>query len=292
MPPIPTTKRFDIAGPAAEILSDDHPEFFGGFLKAKMKTDMKDMGFKQCTFRLLFDKHKPFNVIDKVELDLAGDKFAEPKHKAGKMKVEGGIGADVHGIKDVRLEGKFGFEKGTGGGTVGFKYLGIPGAYLKAEVDVLNTSKFDITAVTEVGKATNVAVKAGPRPFGIEGEAIATYETGPVFAMLKAHQKKDGLMKEFMGSYKVSDGLIAATKIKHTDGARENTLKWELGFQKDLSSDTLLMAKVKTDKFTPETCVKVALKHRLGGGFGLVPAATYKPSLNHLVFGVYLKNME
>lgn len=285
MPPISTTRKADIAAPAADILNDDHPDFFGGHMKTKWKTDFKTTKYMQWTVKCLFDKVKPFNMIEKIELDLAGN---EAKHGAPQMKVEGGAGDDVHGIKNIRFEGKYHYAKTAGCGKVACVYSGIPDTYLKFEADALDPTVCDATAVADRGNVT-MALKAGPRPFGLEAEAVLTYDDGNRFALVKGHQKKDGLTKEFLGSYKVNDGLFAATKCKHT-GAGD--LKIELGFQKDLANGAKLKAKVKNgDKGSEELIAKVALQHKLTSGLGVMPAATYKFGTGRLVYGIHFFNL-
>merc|ERR1712176_208776 len=131
--------------------------------------------------------------------DMAGN---EKKHGAPQMKVEGSAGEDIHGFKNIRFQGKYHYTKTVGCGKFGCEYVGVPDTILKLEADVLDPSACDATVVADRGNFT-MALKAGPRPFGLEAEAVMTYDDGTCFAMAKAHQKADGLMKELLGSYKV-----------------------------------------------------------------------------------------
>lgn len=258
----------DLTKTATDVLNDDF-QVKGFQLKTKMKTnwdkavvtsatDLWDKGEVATSSKITWKLPSPLGAqgisIDKLELD-----------KSGAMKIEAGLDAKLHKVKDLKVEIKTDL-KDTKKLAVGITFAGIKDTLIKAEVKPLG--KAQEGAVLEVTRDFPNGLAAGVKLSGsapTKPELVATIVGGPCFM---AFTQKD-MFKSFGVYYhhRVNSDLQISTAFQR--GSKEDGVSAAAEYK--VRAGTSLKAKVQVQ----DKSVSASVKHELSKGLSVLAGGRY-----------------
>lgn len=255
----------DLSKKAADVLNEDH-QTKGYAVSNKQKTGwdgavvtsavdlFSGKGDVTSAGKVTFKFPKPLGLsgvsIDKFEID-----------KKGAMKVEATLGADVHKVKDLKLELKTDLKE-LESVSKGFTFTGVKDTQFKGEFKPLNPKKFSAEVTRTVAEVATVGVKFGGSGAPDVGVNVTK---GPVFAAVTAAEG----FKTFniSGSYTVNDKITAAATFQQggkTSGA------WTAGGAFALQKGTSIKSKIDNQQVA-----SVSLKHEISKGVSILAGVSY-----------------
>lgn len=258
----------DIAKKAADVLNEDH-QTKGYAVSNKQKTGWDGAvvtsavdlftakggdGAVTSAGKVTFKFPKPAGLsgisIDKFEID-----------KAGGMKLESVFSADLHKVKDLKVELKTDL-KGLESLSKGITFTGVKDTQIKAEFKPLNPKKFTAEVTRTVAEVATLGVKfggPGVPDLGLnvaKGPIFAAVTTGDAFKTFNIH-----------GSYTVNDKLTAAATFQQ---GGKNTGSWTAGGAFALQKGTSIKSKIDNQQVA-----SVSLKHEISKGVSLLAGVSY-----------------
>lgn len=255
----------DLSKKAADVLNEDH-QTKGYAVSNKQKTGwdgavvtssvdlFSGKGDVTSAGKVSFKFPKPGGMnglsVDKFEID-----------KKGAMKLEATLGADLHKVKDLKVELKTNLLE-LESVTKGITFTGVKDTQIKAEFKPLKPKEFSAEVTRTVTEGATVGVKfvgAGALDVGVN------VTKGPVFAALTAGEA----FKVFniFSSYTVNDKITAAVTFQQ---GGKNTGTWTAGSSFDLQKGTSIKSKIDNQRVA-----SVSVKHDISKGVSILAGVSY-----------------